>query len=54
MPIDSTIVLSSADAITNGVQQATNGFSTVDALGSFVNNAEFRKGYDDFSIGKKT
>ena len=54
MPIDPTITLSTAYEISKDVQQADGGFSTIDALGSFVNNAKFRKGYDDFSQGKVT
>lgn len=28
--------------------------STIDAMGSMVNNAKFKEGYNDFANGKKT
>ena len=40
--------------IKNTYQKNTNNFSFTDTIGSFINNREFSKGYDDFKNGNVT
>ena len=40
--------------IKNTYQKNTNDFSFTDTIGSFINNREFSKGYDDFKNGNVT
>ena len=54
MPIDSTISLSTASIIENDIQHAINDFSTIDTIGSLVNNENFKQGYNDLVQSKKT
>jgi hypothetical protein len=48
------ISLSSASKIENDIQRTSAGFSTIDTMGSLVNNTKFKRGYDEFALGKKT
>lgn len=49
MSINTNISLSTASRIDNAVQHSTDGFSVVDTMGSLVNNAKFKAGYDEFA-----
>ena len=46
--------MSTAAEIENKIQHATYEFSTIDIMGSMVNNAKFKQGYDDLVQGKTT
>jgi len=52
--MDFNISLSSASKIENDIQRTPAGFSTIDTMGSMINNAKFKRGYDEFVLGKKT
>lgn len=52
--MDFSISLSSASKIENDIQRTPAGFSTIDTMGSMVNNTKFKRGYDEFVLGKKT
>lgn len=38
-----------AVTVNNSIKRNSNDFSFVDRLGSFINNFEWSRGYDDFS-----
>ena len=54
MAINSNIHLSTASKIENDVQRTVEDFSTVGTIGSLINNANFKQGYDEFALGQTT
>lgn len=54
MSIEISTSLSSYKEIDDVIQKTTGSFSFTDALGGFVNNREFSKGYYDFKQGANT
>lgn len=52
MDNENTSKLSSADSIVQAVRRADNDISFIDTIGSFVQNNEFKAGYNDMLNGK--
>jgi len=46
--------MSESNKVNENIRRNTNDFSFVDRLGSFINNFEFSRGYDDYAQGNPT